>query len=206
VSTVHLEEVLVVPTDVFHRLGHFQGFTTEVDHYLDELLQAEHVSYRPRGEMEEDLSFKQLIPYVVFRHVSPEGKTSVFVYTRGKGQGETRLRKKKSVGIGGHISSIDAEATDGENPYLEGMRRELEEEVTIDCKYTQKCVGMINDDETEVGRVHLGVVHLFDVESPDVHSREEDIIEAGFCPIEEILADVEGFETWSQIVLKALFA
>ncbi|MCA9249025.1 MAG: phosphoesterase [Planctomycetales bacterium] len=203
-SIVELEEVLVVPTEVFHGLGHFQGFTTEVDRYLDELLQPRHVNYRPRGEMEEDPSFKQLIPYVIFRHTDANGEVSIFVYTRGKGQGETRLRKKKSAGIGGHISSVDADA-DCENPYLEGMRRELEEEVAIDCQYTQKCVGMINDDETEVGRVHLGVVHLFDVETPDVHSREEDILEAGFYPIQDVLADLDGFETWSQIALRALF-
>jgi predicted NUDIX family phosphoesterase len=65
---------------------------------------------------------------------------------------------------------------------------------------------LINDDESPVGRVHLGVVHIFDVDRPSVQALEIDIIEAGFRPLDEILADTSGFETWSQICLKALFS
>ena len=81
-----------------------------------------------RGEMEVDPSFKQLIPYVIFCHRDGGGKLSVFRYTRGSGQGEQRLHRKHSVGIGGHISSDDAAST---TPYAEGMRRELQEEVLV---------------------------------------------------------------------------
>ena len=72
--------------------------------------------------------------------------------------------------------------------------------------YESQMVGLINDDETEVGRVHLGVVHIFDVDRAAVRPREDEIIEAGFRPVEELLADQSRFETWSQICLKALFA
>ena len=85
------------------------------------------------------------------------------------------------------------------------MRRELDEEVIIDTPCQQKCVGLINDDETPVGTVHLGVVHIMDVETPSVRPREEDILECGFRPVNELLADLDGFETWSQICLKAVF-
>jgi predicted NUDIX family phosphoesterase len=85
------------------------------------------------------------------------------------------------------------------------MRRELAEEVSIDSPYRQHCVGLINDDETEVGRVHLGVVHLFDLESPAVSPREVDIADSGFESVEALLADLSRFETWSQICLQALF-
>jgi predicted NUDIX family phosphoesterase len=205
VSEAHLERVLVVPTELFHQLGHFQGFSGDVDRYLGELLLPEHTSYRTRADVEKDASFKQLIPYVIFRHIDAAGTQTVFQYTRGKGMGEGRLHSKRSVGIGGHISAIDAATNGSGNPYEEGMRRELEEEVAIDTPYTAQCVGMINDDETDVGRVHLGVVHLFDVERPDVQPRETDIIECGFRPVAEILADLSGFETWSAICMKALF-
>jgi predicted NUDIX family phosphoesterase len=201
-SAVAVEHVLVVPTSRFHELGHFQGFSRDVDKYLRHLLDPAHTSYRPRGAMEQDPSFKQLIPYVIFRHSDAAGRTTVFQYTRGKGQGEARLHAKRSVGIGGHISSCDASCHD---PYAEGMRRELEEEVLIDTPYDGRIVGLINDDETEVGKVHLGVVHLFDVSAPRVAPRESEIIEAGFRPVEELLADMSRFETWSQICLKALF-
>lgn len=201
---VSTEHVLVVPTELFHRLGYFQGFSTEAPRYLEELLKPASISYRPRAEMEEDPSFKQLIPYCIFRHVDPAGRVTVFCYTRGKGQGEGRLRSKRSVGIGGHISSDDSQVAHG-NVYKEGLRRELDEEVYVDTEYREQCVGLINDDETPVGRVHLGVVHLLDVDEPDVRPRESEIIECGFRPVDELLADLSGFETWSQICLKALF-
>jgi len=207
-AQVQTECVLVVPTELFHRLGHFQGFSTEVERYLGQLFEPQHTSYRPRHEVEEDPSFKQLIPYVIFRYRDPQGRTLVFQYTRGKGQGEGRLHSKQSIGIGGHIS-VDDTAT-GENDhattaYAEGMRRELAEEVTIGTAYVEQLAGLINDDRSEVGKVHLGVVHIFDVESPDVQPLEADIIEAGFRPIDQILADTSRFESWSQICLEALF-
>jgi predicted NUDIX family phosphoesterase len=205
VTQVQTECVLVVPTELFHRLGHFQGFSSDPKRYLDTLLDPRHTSFRPRHEVEEDPGYKQLIPYVIFRYRDAAG-VQLFQYTRGKGQGEGRLHSKRSVGIGGHIS---AEDSGGNAPaaaaYTEGMRRELAEEVEIDTRYTESCAGLINDDETEVGKVHLGVVHVFDVERPLVRPRETEIIEAGFRPLDEILADTSGFETWSQICLEALF-
>jgi len=205
VPEVLTERVLVVPAELFHRLGYFQGFTSDVDRYLDQLTSPEHASYRPRHEVEEDPGFKQLIPYVIFRHCDEAGRRTVFQYTRGTGQGEERLHRKRSVGIGGHISAIDAEADASNDPYQEGMRRELDEEVIIDTPYTAHCVGLINDDQTEVGRVHLGVVHRFDVQRPAVRPREHEIIQSGFRPVEEILADLSGFESWSEICMRALF-
>lgn len=202
-SIVGTERVLVVPTELFHRLGYFQGFTAHIDGYLEELLSPEHTSYRPRSEMEEDPGYKQLIPYVIFRYTDELGRENLFRYTRGTGQGEQRLHSKRSIGIGGHISSDDADEI---NPYDEGMRRELAEEVFIHTDYDQHCVGLINDDQTEVGKVHLGVVHIFDVKSPDVRPREDEIEDAGFVPVDELLSDLDGFESWSQICLQALFA
>ncbi len=204
-SLVQTEHVLVVPTNLFHGLGYFQGFTTNVEQYFEELLSPEHTSYRPRNEMEEDPSFKQLIPYVIFRHTDASGRVRIFEYTRGKGQGESRLHSKRSVGIGGHISSDDAEGTGDLNPYEEGMRRELDEEVIVESSHTEQCVGMINDDETEVGKVHLGVVHIFDVEQPSVRPRESEIVNARFTGLSELMSDLEGFESWSAICLEALF-
>ena len=204
VQDTSVEQILVVPTSVFRRLGHFQGFSSAADRYLPELLKPEHVSFRPRSEMEQDPSFKQLIPYCIFRHRSADGTVTVFEYTRGTGQGEGRLHRKRSIGIGGHISADDVMGGDG-NPYLVGMQRELDEEVVIDSPFRQRCVGLINDDETDVGRVHLGIVHVFDVERPAVAPRESELISCGFRPIESLLADTAGFETWSSICLTAIF-
>lgn len=204
-STVAEERILVVPTSLFHDLGYFQGFSREIDRYWPQLVTGDHVEYRARGEMEEDPSFKQLIPYVLFRWTSADGTPHLFEYQRGSGQGERRLHAKRSVGIGGHISSIDAEIGASHHVYREGMRRELEEEVIIDTAYDEAIAGLINDDETPVGRVHLGMVHLCDVREPKVRPRETDIMDARFTPIAEILPRLDQFESWSQIVVRALF-
>ena len=204
-SQGEIERVLVVPAELFRRLGYFQGFSRDVDRYLGELLNPEHTSFRPRNQVEEDPDFKQLIPYSLFRHRSGVGPDSVFQYTRGTGMGEGRLHRKRSVGIGGHISQDDMGSDASRNPYQEGMQRELDEEVIVESPYTATCVGLINDDQSEVGRVHLGVVHILDLERAAVRPRETDIIECGFRPIPEILADMAGFETWSQICMRALF-
>jgi predicted NUDIX family phosphoesterase len=108
----------------------------------------------------------------------------------------------RSIGVGGHISSIDASE---ESPYEQGLWRELNEEVEINSDYEQSCVGLINDDETEVGRVHLGVVHVFDVSKPLINPMESDLANAGFVRIEDVIAQIDEFETWSKICLRALF-
>jgi len=199
---VEIEQILVIPTSVFHECGHFQGFTDDTARYLHRILDPKVTDYLPRDKMEEDPSFKQLIPYCIFRHTDGDGNVSIFQYTRGKGQGEARLHAKCSVGIGGHISSIDA---DDDSPYDKGMQRELDEEVTIGCSFDQHCVGLINDDENEVGKVHLGVVHIFDVASQDVTANEVEIEGSGFEPLQSIMGRLDQFETWSQICLEALF-
>lgn len=191
-----VEHVLVVPTLLFHEIGYFQGFCADVDRYLKTLLDPAHTSYRPRPEMEQDPSYKQLIPYCIFQF-----EDKVFHYRRGKGQGEARLHSKRSIGIGGHISAEDDLAT---NAYEEGMRREIAEEVILESGVRSECIGLINDDQTEVGRVHLGVVHRFHLDSPKVRPREESIMETGFAGPGDLAGQISEFETWSQICLEFL--
>lgn len=192
-----VEHVLVVPTLLFHEIGHFQGFNSQTDIYLRTLLDPAHTSYRPRPAMEADPSFKQLIPYCIFCCGD-----MVFHYARGKAQGEGRLHLKRSIGVGGHISTLDADKAN--SAYEEGLRRELDEEISIDSPYQQHLAGLINDDLTEVGKVHLGIVHIFQLEAPKVLPREQSMINAGFAPLAELHAQRDQFETWSQICLDFL--
>lgn len=194
-----VEQVLVVPTSVFHEVGHFQGFCSDVDPYLNTLLDPAYTSYKPRDEMEEDPSYKQLIPYCIFRC-----QGEVFYYKRSSKQGESRLHAKRSIGVGGHVSSVD-EAASGE-AYREGMRREIEEEVYLESRWTENLVGLINDDQTAVGRVHLGIVHVFDLDEPKVRPRESSMIETGFSPPSDLARAASEFESWSEICLGHLFS
>ncbi|MFN0198622.1 MAG: phosphoesterase [Planctomycetaceae bacterium] len=194
-----VEHVLVVPTLLFHEIGHFQGFSPKSEPYLNILLDPAVTSYRPRNLMEQDPSFKQLIPYCIFRC-----QGEIFHYRRGKAGEEGRLHSKRSIGIGGHISTLDQNGT--HSVYREGMQREIAEEVILSASYQEHCIGMINDDLTEVGKVHLGIVHIFELDAPKVLPREKSILETGFASPAELVQDFESFETWSQICLKHLLS
>ena len=204
-SSLPQEDVLVVPRSVLEQAGLFQGFCRDVEKYLPILLDPNQTRWMPREKAEEDPSFKQLIPYCLLAWSDPAGTTQYFSYTRGGGQGEARLRTKRSIGVSGHIASTDGEHGDNAS-YEAGMLRELEEEVAISGDFTSRCVGLINDDATPVGSVHLGIVHVFDLQSPQVVSREADLLECGFQSSQDLVADRKQFETWSQIALEAIEA
>ena len=175
----------------------FQGFNRDAEHYLPRILEPRCLSYRLRSEVETDPSFKQIIPYVVLRW-----QDQLFHYARGKRATETRLHALRSIGVGGHISLDDKNLF--ENPYREGMFREVAEEVFLETSFKEQCIGLINDDSTAVGQVHLGIVHVFDLEEPKVRRREQALTRAGFSPIQELSSQRDEFETWSQYVIDAL--
>jgi predicted NUDIX family phosphoesterase len=194
------EQILVVRRELFDRLGSFQGLCPEVDRYLQAMLLKENNFFVPRAAAEDDPTLKQLIPYAVFRH---GGK--ILHYTRGAKSGEKRLVAKGSIGIGGHINDTDESLFSfDQSAYHHAVRREIAEELRISGTFTERAVALLNDDSTEVGRVHLGVVHLVDLENPDVRAGEKAIAELGFATREELLARRDSLETWSQIVLDGL--
>ena len=123
-----------------------------------------------------------------------------FSICEAKAAGEKRLRALRSIGVGGHINPGDS----GADPYRQGLLREIQEEVILDSPYKDTCIGLINDDSLPVGQVHLGIVHVFELEKPNVRRREKDLTDAGFAPIAELQRRKQEFETWSQFVLDAL--
>ncbi|MGD0043638.1 MAG: phosphoesterase, partial [Isosphaeraceae bacterium] len=66
-----------------------------------------------------------------------------------------------------------------------------------------RLVGLINDDSSPVGSVHLGVVHVCDLEHPDVLPREDGLAEPEFVRIALLHSVRNEFETWSQICIDA---
>lgn len=188
-----MEQVLVVTAEHFRRLGDVHGLRPVTAADLALLLDPAHLSFRPRDAVETDPSFQQLIPYVVLRCGG-----RLFHYRRGSAGTEARLRALRSVGVGGHVNPVDAAAAD---VYRAGLLRELAEEVEVGSPFTERCLGLIHDDRTPVGRVHVGVVHLFDLAAPDVTPREAGLTDAGFAPLGELRRQAGEFETWSQFVL-----
>ena len=178
------EQVLVIERKVIEQVGMFDGLTFDVDRYLERIFVPGVPRFMPRSQAEHDPSFKQIIPYVIMTH---QGKC--LSYVRGRRAGETRLVAKRSIGIGGHINPADDMPlfnTDFYPTYLAAVEREVAEEVTIDTAYTDRIVALLNDDSNEVGSVHLGIVHCWNLNEPKVAKREQMITQMAFTTPEEL--------------------
>jgi predicted NUDIX family phosphoesterase len=194
------ENILVVRRSLFDELGSFQGLNFEPGRYLDAILSRGNNFFLPRSKAETDPTHKQIIPYVL---VSCAGR--VLYYVRGKKAGEQRLVAKGSIGIGGHMNDTDESlfAWD-EAAYRAGVEREVNEEITIDSPFEDKIVALLNDDATEVGQVHLGIVHVFQLKEPKVEKREAMITNLSFLTPEELEQRRGTLESWSQYCLEGL--
>jgi predicted NUDIX family phosphoesterase len=194
------ENVLVVRRSLFDQLGSFQGINFESHKYLDAFLSRGNNFFLPRPEAENNPAYKQIIPYALIAF----GNRVVY-YVRGKKAGEQRLVAKGSIGIGGHMNEGDESlfALD-EQAYRVGVEREVNEEIKIHTQFDDRIVALLNDDTTDVGRVHLGVVHVFTLAEPKVEKREAMITGLTFLTKEELVARRESLETWSQICVDSL--
>ena len=195
------EQVLVVQRKVFEEVGAFNGLATDVDRYINKIFAPGVPRFIPRPKAENDPSFKQLIPYVI---MTCQGK--FLSYVRGKKAGEKRLVAKRSLGIGGHINPVDWTlfTADPYKTYLEAVQREVAEEVTVETQYQDKIIALLNDDSNDVGKVHLGIVHLWTLDEPKVNRKEQMITQMGFMTLPELQQVKDSMETWSQICLKGL--
>jgi predicted NUDIX family phosphoesterase len=193
------ENVLVFSRSLFEQLGIFQGFNSDVNRYLPTILDIKNNSFMSRALAETNPDFKQIIPYVVIT----DGK-SILHYVRGKKAGEQRLVAKGSVGIGGHINDEDDSLFAfgvSLQAFQDAVKREVCEELSIQGEFNARPIGLINDDSTEVGRVHFGVVHVLFCKPEEVKKNEQVITQVEFIPIEELKAKREQMETWSQLCL-----
>lgn len=199
------EKVLGFPRALFEQLGAFQGFSADVQRYLPAILDPKNNGFRPRAQAENDPSFKQIIPYVVIT----DGER-VLHYVRGKKSGEQRLVAKGSIGIGGHINDEDHSLfAVGEQAFRDAVAREVNEEIVVEGAFDANPVGLINDDATEVGKVHFGVVHVLRRTPGQVKRRETVITQLDFLTLRELQSRREMLETWSQLCLdniRALWA
>lgn len=194
------ERVLCFQRKLLEELGVFQGLSLEIEKYLPVVTSSSQVLYLNRSDAEQDKRYKQLIPYVlILCH------DRILRYRRGKGGQETRLHGLYSVGVGGHISEEDHGLFSNRLGYHEGMRRELMEEVAIDDA-NDAAVAVINDDSTEVGFVHFGVVHVMHVANEEIVGRRSGIVAPEFIPVAEAMKDPSGYESWSRFCLEHLDA
>lgn len=179
-----MEEVFVVPA---RHLPQFQGFMPTDEKAAKEITR--HGFFMPRDKAEKDFSVKQIIPYIIFVHGG-----RIFAMRRLEKSGEERLRGKTSIGIGGHINHVDAG-----DALAEGMKREFFEEVHYGGAFDPKAFGFINDDSTDVGKVHFGVCYYV-IGDSHISVKETDILDGRMLKPDEIETDT--METWSRIALE----
>lgn len=196
------EEVLVVPRALLNEIGAFEGIQTAgLETAIARLLDPVNHFFMDRAAAEEDPNHKQLIPYCIFRCGD-----RVLHYTRGKAGGESRLHAKISVGVGGHVNPIDTDAgRTGSDAYHAAVTREIEEELDLPEEHTHRIIALLNDESNSVGQVHLGIVHLIDLKSDAVASREDALLDLGFTSLADLNGSLfERLETWSQFCIRHL--
>jgi predicted NUDIX family phosphoesterase len=186
------EQVMVVERDRIASLLVERGLLRgeAADELYEVILDAHFFIDRPTAEVSP--RYKQIIPYVVIRNAG-----SYYLLQRTANQTEARLHHKLSIGIGGHVNPDTPELMDG-------LHKELEEEVNVEGDYDLAFFGILNDDTTEVGSVHLGIVYVLDAAAPTVTVRETDKMIGRWADVAELTTLRERMETWSEIVFDAL--
>ncbi|HHW18255.1 MAG TPA: DNA mismatch repair protein MutT [Firmicutes bacterium] len=198
------ESVLCVPTqDLYAKVGKWRGLRKPTSDIWQVI--AKKSCFKPRATVETDPAYKQLISYTMFL-----SDKRIFVMKRLGGQGEKRLRGLLSVGVGGHMNPVKdiqwpGKRRLGDLKSLIGMNtvREIREEVALAGNPPVGVVGFLNDDENEVGRVHLGVVSVVHLPSPLLAVRENDKMMGAWVEFDKLHV-LGQFETWSSLVLEGL--
>lgn len=195
------EQILVVNRkEIFsNEKNAFYGFISLEDSRVEEIVKTfEKYEVKRRGDMEEDPSYKQLIGYVL---VKDKNTKEILVYKRLVGGGEARLHGKASVGIGGHMN--DVENTPIEEIVKVNAAREIEEEIGIsfdEALNSLNFVGLINDDKEEVGKVHIGLIYVCEVDKNKVNVTEDDTLKIEWLNSNEA-KKVENYESWSEFLI-----
>lgn len=185
------ERVLVVPRAAIMGVRGWRGVVRSgAERHLAAI--AAEGRFEPRAAMERDPLFKQVIPYLVLRDGG-----RLFLMRRTRAGGDERLHDRFSIGVGGHLNA-------GDGGLAGGLAREWSEELAADFVPEFRLLGLLNDDETDVGRVHLGVVYLAEAAGRAVCVRETDKLEGGFADRAAVRRVYDRLETWSQLVLDAL--
>lgn len=185
------EQVLVVPRDSIVRGEGWLGVRR--DGVAEALaMVARDGRFLRRGDAEDDPAYKQVIPYLVLRDGA-----RWFLMRRTRAGGDARLYDRWSIGVGGHLNP-------GDGDVIGGLRREWSEELVAGFEPSFTAVGLLNDDTTAVGAVHVGIVYLADAGGRPVEIRETEKLAGGFASTGEVARVRDAMETWSRLVFDAL--
>jgi len=191
------EFVFAFPTDGLWKLIPYkkQGLIKANSEILKSIVQ--NGLFRKRSELEEDPSYKQIIPYAVISN-----KDSIYLFKRSSGQREKRLHNKFTLGAGGHMNPGKSEVSE-EQYLIDELKRELFEEARLlnGCQIENiEFLGFINDDTIPVGRSHIGLLYNICVSGKEVYVNETEKMTAEWIDKSSLAEYYEGMETWSKII------
>ncbi len=163
--------------------------------------------FSERKNLEEDPSFKQIIPYAVISCKEPvpggvRESQYFYLFRRGSGQTEKRLQDLFSLSVGGHMNPTTSVKPE-EQYLIDELKREFFEEVRLSngCFIEDiEFIGFINDDSIPVSRVHLGLLYNIRVSGKDIHVHETDKMKASWVEKSGLAEFYEGMETWTRII------
>lgn len=188
------EQILVIKSDIIFKDGKWQGLKIDnLDYYIN--LIKDNCEFKRRGDVEEDTSFKQVIPYILF---SFEDNFFAFKYLGNAG--EKRLVDTYNLGVGGHINKEDVNA---DKDVLEaGMMREWNEEMNFSGNILEKkLIGILNDDSRPVESVHLGLLYNFVGNSSEVSIKETDKMEGKLVSLDNLWEYIKENPTiWTKLI------
>jgi predicted NUDIX family phosphoesterase len=196
------EQILVVPREQLFNdeKNAFNGFIGKDDEKYNEIIRTfNQFDVKRRGDMEEDPSYKQLISYVIIRS---EDDDETLVYKRLDGGGESRLHGLLSIGVGGHMNDVEGSAGIDDKLSV-NAKRELEEEIGLQPSKLDdiEIIGLINDDDNEVGQVHIGLVLKVNVAKADVKNMEADTLSLSWQK-NSSLKEMSPYESWSELIIR----
>ncbi len=198
------EMVLCVPTKhLYDSVSPWRGLRQDSPEIWRHL--ARKAAFMPRSLLESDPNYKQLVSYTMFfseRHI--------FVMKRLAAQTEKRLHGLLSIGVGGHMNPVPevpwpSRRRISDLKTIAGLNslREIKEEVSLAGNPSVNIFGFLNDDENEVGQVHLGVVSIVTLPSPLLAVRENDKMVGTWVELQN-LGKLGDFETWSSLILSSI--
>ena len=190
------EQILVIKSDILFQDGKWQGLKTDnLDYYID--LIKKNCEFKRRGDMENDNSFQQIIPYILFSF-----ENRFFAYKYLGQAGEKRLvNNNYQLGIGGHINKEDV--FNNKDILEAGMIREWNEEVNFNGNLVEKkFIGIINDDFSPVEQVHIGLVYHFIGNNLDIKIKETNKMEGKLIELNDLSEGNINHSIWMGIVYK----
>lgn len=193
-SKDHTEKIFCIKEDILFEDGKWNGLKTDnIEAYIN--LIRENGEWKPRNELEEDSSYKQVIAQVILKY-----KDKYFLH-RQVNRTEGRLNSLCPLPLGGHIEEFDSKT--GEDLLNNGLERELHEEVQLNAKIIGKeFLGLIYlEDDNPVNWMHVGLVSVFEVDGDDVHTHEEGLEDIGFVSLDYLKTNKERLTYWSRIII-----